>query len=75
MEETQQFGLLRRFLRNHHISRDLSQRVTNFLQRLGFWVGCAPFKSESFCPAAAAFVFHILPSVYPTLASIYRVTS
>lgn len=32
MEETQQFGLLRRFLRSNRIPEDLRQRVTRFLQ-------------------------------------------
>lgn len=32
MEETQQFGLLRRFLRTNNISSNLSQRITRFLQ-------------------------------------------
>lgn len=31
-QETQQFGLLRRFLRTNNISSNLSQRITRFLQ-------------------------------------------
>ena len=31
MDQTQQFGLLRRFLRTNHIEENLSQRITRFL--------------------------------------------